>query len=170
MLKSSGDDESSLQPAWRLGMEFIYLFILNINFSLFQFSLKTAFWGMVQPLSSGHMAGSTLSMPTYFNLYLSSIPGTSRVLHTLIPCTLFIQPSLHSPMWIQLSFLTNLIFKVLKLRWAPQNYQISPQDIFLMQTILPLWQLQRQTNWPLLFTKITFTIYNLQVFSLSRKY
>ena len=62
-----------LTGIWRLS----YLFILNVSFSLFLFSFKTAFlnFGNCPTLFSGQRVRATLSILTYFNLYLSPIPN-----------------------------------------------------------------------------------------------
>ena len=102
-----------------------YLFVLYLNFSSFQFSLKTAFrdLGNCLTIFSGQRAGSIHSTPTYFRLYLSPKPDSCKVLELPHPFhSRSIQSSLHSHGWIQLSFVANLIFKIPKRKSGLRNY------------------------------------------------
>ena len=66
--------------------------------------------------------GSTLSTLTYFNLYLSLIPSTSWVLELLLSLCLSLFNLAHIPGWAQLSFMTNIIFKICRWKKGLKNY------------------------------------------------
>ena len=76
-----------------------YLLILNVNLSLLQISLKQLFqiWVIVQFLFCGQRSGTILSTWIYLNLYLSPIPGISRIFEFPYSShSLCIQPGFHS--------------------------------------------------------------------------